>query len=247
VAEGRSPDDEIAALSRSNREILEVHPPAGVATEVRRRAIAEARKRARPRRTLVFGGALVVAGALALVLLPRPKPEPHAPVPFLTLEETGIKGDKLPPRTRLYVYRHDAAGNQLLHEGAGAARGDLLQLTYVTIDHAFGVLLSIDGSGKVTQHWPEPGARSAPELHAGNEVQVPSSYELDDAPGFERFFLVAAGESFELGPILKAARTLGSQPGTARRAALPLPPAFAQVSVALDKSQTRRSPSKETP
>jgi hypothetical protein len=241
--EGRSADDELAALGRSNREILEAHPPAGVATEVRRRAIAEARRRARPRRTLVLGGALVAAGALALVLLPRPSPGPRGTTPG-ALEETGIKGSGALRDPRLYVYRHGAAGDRRLGDGEAAARGDLLQLAYAAPERAFGVLLSIDGAGRVTQHWPEPGSARAVPLYADREVRLPSSYELDDAPGFERFFLVVAPQPFDVAPVLHSARALSSQPPAARHAPLPLAPGFAQVSLALDKP--RRAPSQKT-
>jgi hypothetical protein len=234
AAEGRSPDAEIATLERSNREILEAHPPAGIATEVRRRAIAEARKRARPRRTLMLGGALVAAGALALVLLPRPH----------TSDDDGW-GDRIKGDLHVNVYRHGADGDQRLPDGALAARGDLVQLTYRTPAQAHGVLLSVDGAGVVTQHWPVPDAPRSALLRVGGEVRLPSSYELDDAPGFERFFLVAADRPFDVAPVLQAARTLGAHPRTARYAPLPLPPGFVQASVALDKP--RPSSSKETP
>ena len=106
------------------------------------------------------------------------------------------------------------------------------------------MLLSIDGSGPGHAALAEPGTHAA-AARAGRRVRLLSSYELDDAPGFERFFLVAAGESFDVGAILRAARALGSQPSAARHALLPLPTAFAQASLALDKS--RRSLPKETP
>jgi hypothetical protein len=233
--EGRSAEAETARLAASNREILEASPPDAVAAEVRRRADSRQRAEAsarRPRRTWVLGGALVAAGALALVLIPRPAPHGAQTV---APEYIGIKNDGA--GARLYVYRHESDGDTRLGDGARANRGDLLQLTYATstAHQAFGVLLSIDGAGHVTQHWPEAGSTRAAALRAGGEVRLPSAYQLDDAPGFERFFLVWTDRPFEVAPVLQAARALGAQPSAARRAALSLPSELTQVSLALDK------------
>ena len=91
------------------------------------------------------------------------------------------------PEPRLYVYRRSASGNQRLKDGATAARGDLVQLAYG--GGGYVVVLSIDGARKVTLHWPERNDGDAPAVKAG-ENRLPSAYELDDAPAFERFFLV---------------------------------------------------------
>jgi hypothetical protein len=232
-AEGRAPDEEIAALLRADRETLEALPPAQVAAEVRRRA---AQRPAPARRALYTFGAVFAAGAAAFVLVARQPavPPPASPAP---LEKTTWKGTPLANGAQLYVYRHAADGDQRLLDGARAARGDLLQLAYATADTGFGVLLSIDGAGAVTQHWPEPGSTRAVALRSGGEVRLPSSYELDDAPAFERFLLVRAGEAFDVAPVLAAARALAARAPEARRAPLPLPARFAQTSFLLEKTR----------
>ena len=51
-------------------------------------------------------------------------------------------------------------------------------------------------------------------------MRLPSAYELDNAPAFERFFLVRADEAFDVAPILDAARALvDAGAGRAPRAA----------------------------
>jgi hypothetical protein len=229
-AEGRAPDEEIAALLRADRETLEAQPPAEVAAEVRRRA---AQRPARAPRPLYTFGAVFAVGAAAVVLVARqPAVAPPAAPPALDSHYIGIKGNS----TQLYVYRA-GDGTRPLHDGAHAARGDLLQLAYTTADAGFGVLLSIDGAGTVTQHWPEPGATRAAPLRTGGEVRLPSSYELDDAPAFERFFLIRAGQAFDVAQVLTAARTLAARAPEARRAPLPLPAPFAQTSLLLEKTR----------
>ena len=236
-AEGRSPDDVIAALVLADRETLAAHPPASVAAEVRRRAAPPTRRRPVIVRATFAGATFATAAALAVILAARhlpPGPTVSAPpVP----EQTTIKGTVPTAGARLYVYRHASAGDERLADGERAAPGDLLQLAYATSAQGFGVLLSIDGAGTVTQHWPEPDKTRAAPLRAGGEVRLPSAYELDSAPAFERFFLVRSYEAFDVAPILETARALATQAPVARRAPLPLPARFSQVSLALEKTR----------
>jgi hypothetical protein len=96
------------------------------------------------------------------------------------------------------------------------------------------VLLSIDGARRVTLHWPENKDGAAAALKASGESRLPSSYELDDAPAFERFFLVRAATPFSVATAMQAARALAAQPA-ARTQTLALPPGFEQISLAFDK------------
>jgi len=231
VAEGRDVDAELARLAASSREILETHAPARLVAAVRARAAA----RPGARRWLV-GAPLVLAGALALVVVARPRPTTG--VSSEAPEKVTIKGDASP---RVVVYRRAGAVSERLRDGTPAARGDLLQLAYLAGDARFGALLSIDGRGHVTPHWPEPGAQVAAPLSARGEVRLPSAYELDDAPAFERFFLVTAAAPFPMASVLEAARALAAHPAEARARALPLPAPLRQASLTLDKIR------KETP
>lgn len=231
AAEGRDADAELAALAASSREILAQHPPARVAAQVAARAV-------RPRRWLALAP-LVLAGAAAVVLVARPAPRadaPNAPTtgPELALEDARIKGP-----AAVGVYRHRAGRDERLGDGARAARGDLLQVTYRAGADRFGALLSIDGRGHVTLHWPE-GTDAAARLDAKGEVRLPSAYELDDAPAFERFVLVSAEVPFPLADVLDAARALAASPRDARARPLAVPAPLHQTSLTLDK--TRESP-----
>jgi hypothetical protein len=235
--EGRSPDDVIAALVLADRETLASHPPASVAAEVRRRAAPPARRRPVIVRATFAGATFAMAGALAVILAARHLPSAPTVSALPVAEPTTIKGTIPTAGARLYVYRHANAGDERLADGERAAPGDLLQLAYATSAQGFGVLISIDGAGTVTQHWPEPGKTQAAPLRAGGEVRLPAAYELDNAPAFERFFLVRADESFDVAPVLETARALATRAPIARRAPLPLPARFSQVSLALEKTR----------
>jgi hypothetical protein len=249
AAEGRSLADELAALAASDRAILAERPAAAMAAAIRVRAARSAPQPAARRASFnLWIAPLALAGSLGVALV-AVRAGQHPTVPTGTgavavEESTRIKGDTPSRSPRLLVYRQraaaarDAAGYERLPDGARAARGDLVQLAYAAPhDGLYGVLLSIDGAGRVTQHLPEEGdgARPAPPLRAAREIRLPSSYELDDAPGFERFVLVTAAEPFSISVALDAARALAAQQAQARSLPLALAPAFHQTSILLQK------------
>jgi hypothetical protein len=120
-----------------------------------------------------------------------------------------------------------------LGPGARARAGDVLQLSYLSAGRPYGVVLSIDGRGTVTRHWPESGDGAAP-LEARGAVPLAHAYILDDAPGFERFFLVTGNTVFAVQVPLEAARRITSS-GAARTAPLGLPAGFEQATLLLEK------------
>jgi hypothetical protein len=249
AAEGRSLEAELAALAASNQEIHSSLDKDQSLAEIRRRA---ARPAETQRRSLNFWiTPLALAGSLGIgLLLLRPghggAPLPHdvatAESPSAAGQPTErSKGSKVPGAPQLWVYRQRTVANsqqpERLSNGARAARGDLLQLSYaVGRDGHYGVLLSIDGAGRVTQHLPEPGAGTAVPLRSPDEITLPSAYELDDAPGFERFLLITSTQPFSVASALDAARALVGQGQGARTAPLPLSPDFHQTSVLLQKT-----------
>jgi len=84
-----------------------------------------------------------------------------------------------------------------LKNGARAKAGDLLQLAYIPAGKTYGVIFSIDGSGIVTLHHPESKGNSS-ILKQEKKNLLPSSYELDNAPDFERFFFITTMEEIEV-------------------------------------------------
>ena len=236
AAEGRSPDDIAALVATSNREILEQLPATPIAAAIRQRA-AKAAAAARParRRTVMWSLPFVLAGGLALThMMLRQHTDEGVVSRVGDRPEIIIAKDN--PEPRLYVYRRGASGNQRLKDGATAARGDLVQLAYG--GGGYVVVLSIDGARKVTLHWPERNDGDAPAVKAG-ENRLPSAYELDDAPAFERFFLIHAKTPFSVATAVEAARALAAQP-SARNQSLALPPGFEQISLALEKTHAAK-------
>jgi hypothetical protein len=224
--------DPVAALARDAAATLARHPPERVVAEVTRRAAA-----ARPRRRRWLLALPVLAGVaaalVAAVALPR-----HGAGPAADDARDTVRAKGLAPRLpgpRLVVHRRTAAGAERVVPGTAVRPGDLVQLGYVAGGRPYGAIVSVDGAGGVTRHWPVGGAMAA-SLESGREVLLPESFRLDAAPDFERFFLVTAERPFDVGRVLEAARALAAR-GDAREAALPLPAGLDETDVVLPKER----------
>jgi hypothetical protein len=139
----------------------------------------------------------------------------------------------------LLVYRKAATDVERLPPAAVARPHDVVQLAYQAAGRRYGVIVSVDGRGVVTRHLPVAGGEAVP-LRGGVPVALAQSYELDDAPGFERFVLVAADEPFGVDQVEEAVRreheTWGSGANERR---LDLPDSMDQFSLVLRKESSR--------
>jgi hypothetical protein len=97
-----------------------------------------------------------------------------------------------------YVGVKAGAGLQPFHLEAGAlvrydhralGAGDVLGFKIEPADHRGVVVLSVDGRGQVTVHWPERGESPEPLVGPG-PVALPGTVVLDGAPGPEVFLAV---------------------------------------------------------
>jgi len=128
-------------------------------------------------------------------------------------------------------------GDELLRlqRGDEVAAGDVLQLSYVAAGAAHGVIVSIDGNGLVTLHLPAEPTRDT-RLTQRKETPIGHSYELDDAPRFERFVFVTSNARVDPDAVLVAARALARRgPDHAQRDPLDLPDDLVQTSIVVHK------------
>ncbi len=215
----------VQALRDSDREILERHPARSVAAAVRARAEAARARRAR----WIAPGALAFAGAAAAIVLavhfvPRPLP---------IAEGVGEPGERIKgAEPRLFVFEVDGGKAVRLDDGARVSPGKTVQLQYVAAGKRYGAIVSIDGRGGVTLHWPV--RPDAPARLEPGKASLPDAFQLDDAPGFERFFFVTSTSPIAAADVLSAADLLAREPD-ARSAPLRLPAGWEQSSLLLDK------------
>ncbi len=219
----------LAELQASNREILERYPPEvmvkriGWRLERERQACARsARRWTLPRLAPAAGFAVLLLAAGAVLVTVAPWRERS--------ELTRLKGS----RPHLVIYRQAGGGAEALAEGSGIRAGDVLQIGYVAAARKYGVIFSIDGGGVLTLHFPA-GPGSSGLLSGQGETLLEYAYRLDNAPGFERFFLVTSDRAPSVAEVLEAGRRLASDPRQARRASLGLPAGLEQWSVLLEK------------
>lgn len=190
-------------------------------------------------------GALLAAGAAAWWLARGPLPS----TPGVGGSEGGAGvvvvpgGDELPEVTRikgdpvLTIDRMAAGRSERLRDGADVHAGDRLQLQYGAAEREQGAIVSIDGRGTATLHFPDD-VTASPRLASGGLVALDHSYELDDAPQFERFFFVTVprGRELSVAAVMAAAEALADAPA-AMQQPLKLPAGYEQVAITLHKSR----------
>ena len=196
----------LAELKVSNRQILADYPPERMAREIRIRAEREVKQE---RRQMALRVAMMAVPAVILLVLAviflapaifeTGKPEEG----LLPPEVTRVKG----PAT-LFLHRKVAAGDEELESGSPAKTGDLIQISYAAREANHGVIFSVDGRGQVSLHFPDEESGST-ILDKKGLVSLGFSYELDDAPDFERFFIVSSKEPIDVRKVLEAAGDLG--------------------------------------
>lgn len=194
---------ELDRIERSNAEILSRYPADAMRKIIEEKIAASKPVTSKPRaRTFAFRANLaglaaaaccvIAVSFLSINTLVARHPAQSSPSGETgTLVASRLKG----AGSRIFVYLKDTDGARLLPPETRVATDDTIQISYIAGDDSFGAIISIDGSGVVTQHYPEAGDMSAPLSQTG-EIPLDFSYKLDSAPRFERFFLVSGKETF---------------------------------------------------
>lgn len=178
----------LSVLGGQDQAILGEHPPRAVAEEVARRARRDVVAKPSVIRWSLVGLAPVCAVAALLFAVDFETPE----IRPATVETTRLKGQAI------VIHRKTDSGSESLAQGDRVASGDRLQLGFRLDQPAHAVLLSVDGRGAVTVHVPEATDEDVAPRFAAGLSRTPFSYVLDDAPVFERFFLLTSDRPFSV-------------------------------------------------
>jgi len=173
--------ERLDALDASDRDIRSKYPSLPPRS---RPAAAPRQTPARVWFVPVF--AAVAAAVLAVAFIPRD-------------DVLRAKGE---PSLRLF---RQAAEPERLADGAHVKPHDVVQVAFDLQGAQHLVIASVDGAGQATLHWPKDGDTSVPPGFKA----LPDSFELDEAPGFERFFLVASEKPLSPSDVLAAIRAAG--------------------------------------
>jgi anti-sigma factor RsiW len=221
----------IETLDRDDEEFARRYPSQWLAQRIRARAASRADAPPRDGRpSLRWGIPLALSAATLLLVLAIPQS-------YVLQRETSasVDGpDRIKGRPTLAVFRRTDHGSETLADGTIARAGDLVRLGYTGGGRAYGVILSIDGRGAVTMHLPPNGGRAA-ALRSGRTILLDQAYELDDAPGWERFYFVTSDASFEVAPIVAAARQAAGGDRSTPPGPLPIASRFDQSMFLLEK------------
>lgn len=244
-------------LQQSNEAILKQYPPGvmvpGIMDRYRTRKagqdfqdkqlnihINKPTRGSRFSRGLTWAVPTLVAVVLVfLVVLPLSRgKELRDSTGMSSLEVTRLKGTKPGDveKPNLLIYRKKADKEEQLKANDVAWAGDELQVAYIAGDQPYGVILSIDGRGVITLHYPDKETGST-ILKTRVKVLLANAYELDDAPAFERFFLVTSSQPLDVGWVIEKARELAADQKASRTRAIPLDKQFQQVSFIILKGE----------
>ena len=190
--------ERLQALERSNRELQEKYPAEWMGRQIRMRA--EGVTMAAPERAFSWRlwAMPVMVATLLVAVLPALFEQP----------ETRIKG--LEPHLKLFL--KTAEGSQTLADSSQVREGNLVQIVYLAVGQPYGTIFSVDGRGEVTQHFPARGKMAARLKTAGADT-LDFSYELDDAPRWERFYFVTADSVFDLRTVEREIARLATEEG----------------------------------
>lgn len=213
----------LRALEDSEAQILAQYPSPLAARAIRARLASETESSAGRARGRWLLPAMAVL-AFAVVGLPLLLTWRQAPT-------ERVKG----AGPSLVVFRKTVDGSEALEPGAVVRKGDLLRIGYRSAARGFGVIVSIDGRGSVTQHLPPTGEMAA-KLEPEGTVLLDFSFELDDAPAGETFILVTSDSLFTVSSVRAALAALPPPPVVGESAtALPLPRGLTATVLALRK------------
>jgi hypothetical protein len=110
----------------------------------------------------------------------------------------------------LSIYRKTELGHEFLTNGSVVHKGDLIQLEYSVSDSLrHGMILSFDGNGNTTIHLGTNDGTSI--LLFKQKKMLPFSYELDDAPDFEKFFFITSRKPFVLKDCINLCKSMGKE------------------------------------
>jgi hypothetical protein len=200
AADIKENDPEIALmiekLKDSNKEMLSIYPPEIMGKQIESQLELNQQHGQKLSKKKIINfllrSAPLLAAAVFLIiigLLPFKGETPPAGEPgqeITRLKSTG---------PHLLIFRKTDIGAELLNNETYVRAGDLLQVKYNASSARYGAILSIDGRGIVTLHYPEQPGLAAP-LEQGQSVSLPYSYALDDAPYFEQFIFLTSNELF---------------------------------------------------
>lgn len=217
----------IQDLRESSAQILATYPVHLVSTQILDRIDSMKKRNSNKMRIrpLMAGGISLAFFLIFLFVIPDYTG--FKSIIFTTNER--VKGNA----SHLSLYLKTEHGHEKLSNEQEVSKGDIIQIGYESMGQKYGVIFSIDGRGCVTLHYPYKVSGDH-SLKSQNEHFLNNSYELDDAPDFERFFFVYSNNKIKVSSIIDAAKRMAKS-DTAKNGSIVLPSGIKQMSLILKK------------
>jgi hypothetical protein len=226
VADNEALRSRLRDLDGSDAMMHESDAPGRLARDVVRRVGAgPVRARTAPWHVARWALPAAVAAGLAIAAL-GPTSDPRGGTPVES------DGERVKGSSALVVYRSTGAGSETLADNETVRAGDVIRVAYRATAPEYGAIISVDGRGLATLHLPQSGPQAA-ALEPGHTVLLDRAFELDDAPLFERFYLVTGPVPFEVAPVVDAVRRAAAAAGGS--GPLDLPDGFSHTTFSLLK------------
>ena len=228
-------------LIESNNTILKRYPASEVADTISlklhtKRIRAQNEKKKDSWFYMPLHSPLFTSLAFAALVVSLSLVAPQYRVHGVSHNEIRVKG----LQSHILVFRKikGAPGVEALHNFSEANKGDILQLGYIAVGKNYGCIISLDGRGTVTQHFPETTGGST-LLVKGKDVLLSRAYELDNAPQFERFFFITSDNPVDIAVVRNSIETLAQKHGKSSQTdSLDLPKGLQQFSLVIRKVES---------
>ena len=207
----------IEQMRADTQNILTQYTPEFIGGRIR--ASIPAEKKTKKAGRILFPALLTSGAALALLLFFPSVIHHNETMRIATDQPESIrfKGDD----AKLFIFRKGESAPEQLTKDSSAAEGDILQIAY-TSRRNYGAIFSIDGRGSVTLHFPED-ENADTALTTKGTVFLPKSYQLDDAPEFEKFYFIASDTPVNTAQILAKARRIAPGKNSVRTLPIGIP------------------------
>jgi hypothetical protein len=209
--------EKISGLHKSDSAILNKYTADSMRQKVQNKLSASTSEKQKSRnfsfkyRWSFIGVPAAIAAALytALVFPPFLYSRKNTVENSFPEKTTGIERSK-GAGAQIHLYKKEEQDAVQLYNQSFIKGGDSIQIGYTAAGVKYGFIISIDGNGTVTQHYPDYGYNAA-KLNTSGEVLLNYSYQLDNAPSFERFLFITGNDSFNTRNFINTLKHLESR------------------------------------
>ncbi|MBN2040650.1 MAG: hypothetical protein JW864_11435 [Spirochaetes bacterium] len=206
--------DRINALNSSSSDILEEYPADFIVPQISRKyesAYAESDRKSslfknKFRKLIIIPSFALATAIISLLFI---IPVVRTSLNYVPVDDSQYGARIKGTESKIYIYRKINDEVEILNNNSKAKHGDLLQIAYVSMKDEYGIILSIDSRGTTTLHFPSDMVSST-KLESGEKTLLSNSYELDDAPEFEKFYFITSDHELDVISVLQAAQLMAN-------------------------------------